>query len=698
MNLAIGIIVASVAVVVFFAIKAAVIKQPFLNLLRGFAAVAVLIVIAEMFGGAEQSQKNSIAFQLVLSAVGLAGFAIAFSVPGRRRNQLPAWPQLTFVMLSQVLIGLVVFGGAVFSAKEPLKAVLGGLIYAGVSGGVPAGLLGALEYLYPVKFNKFFQRSLVLSLGVFASALINLFALILYYPVFPPVFAIGMALVVMLILYARNFLSAETFFDRNKVINSMHIGWMILDKENQIVDVNPFIEVITGQSADKLKGGTVDDWMSNGNIFMQGQVSSQNSFRASVNFSGVTYAFDVRSLALQGDDDDFSGRLLLWQDVTEQIRLDEARYRVLATKINLMRSISSAANHITDIEIFLEAAIFQIVSSFGCLAGFVFMRDSDFIGDDKASFRLDAAYSYADLRGPEQIVQHFRDYLVDLAPDSRAVQIRDFRAGLFLENDHAVLQGKLLICPIMIDEHLQGAICLYRESAYDEDEAIGLEMIANELSMLVYVDHQRREAVSFSERKKLVKDLHDTVTQQLYGLLYQVEIAQAQSEIGGVEHLPASLDKIGDTARQALREMRLFLHELRPVDLQNEGLVSALHHRLTAVEGRANIQPRFISPETLEISLQQELNLYHIAREALNNVLRHSHAKKVVVNLKQNRNNICLEISDDGVGFDKALLKSSGGMGVKNIRGWAAQIHAKLQIRSEPGAGTTIKVLVPRNG
>ncbi|MFO7583599.1 MAG: histidine kinase [Anaerolineales bacterium] len=484
--------------------------------------------------------------------------------------------------------------------------------------------------------------------------------------------------------------------DRNDVIRSMHLGWMVLDKDNKVVDANPFVEIITGLSFDNLKGRSVEDWLVNSNILLKSDDFSQSSFLTHVNLNGFTYVFEVFSQLLQDSDNNLIGRLLLWQDVTEQRRLEDARHRVLSTKINLMRSISSAANHITDIKIFLDAAIFQIVSSFGCLGGFIFVRDSDFIGDDKAGFRLESAYSYEGLLGDPQIVKNFDQYLYDLSLDFRAGRMEAGASGLFLSASDA--PGNLLMCPIVIDESLQGAVCLFREvdHPYHEDEVVGLEMITNEISMLIYVDHQRRQAVSFSERKKLVKDLHDTVTQQLYGLLYQIEVAQAHAELNDSGNLQSSLVRIADIARQALKEMRLFLHELKPVDLKKEGLVSALHHRLAAVEGRANVHPRFISPEILEISMQQEINLYYIACEALNNVLRHAHAKTVLVQLNQTRENTCLEIIDDGVGFEVSLMENSGGMGLKNMQTWVSQIHASLEVHSKPGQGTTLRIVVPK--
>lgn len=704
-NFVVGISFAVVSFILFFVTRFGAIRPPILFFARMLGYSFAIIALREFLWNIDLGGRNFLVLNLAAFAVGLSALGMVVGCNLYWRHQPVNWLNLVAILL-QIVIGILVFGAAILYPVDSLAIETianADLIFSSVISVVLLFLIALMGLIYFQQVDKFFKYSPFFVLAVFLPALLNLTAWSLYYvPSLLGVSVAGIIATVCVSMYAhyRHMAVSHSLFDRNGIINSMHLGWMILDQDSMVVDVNPFIEIITGLSADKLRGRAVDDWMVNGNILLKSEDFSQSFFRASVNFNGFTYAFDVRSLSLQDSGNNFTGRLFLWQDVTEQRKLEESRYRVLATKINLMRSISSAANHITDIDVFLEAAIFQIVSSFGCLAGFIFVRDSDFIGDDKAGFRLEAAYSYSVLMDNDQVVQNFGTHFADLGLDFGTIKVYDSRPGIFLDgSDHLETPGKLLMCPIVIDEHLQGAVCLFREenSPYDEDELIGLEMITNELSMLVYVDHQRREAVSFSERKKLVKDLHDTVTQQLYGLLYQVEIAQAQSELGGAGHLPGSLAKIGDTARQALREMRLFLHELRPIDLKNEGLVSALHHRLTAVEGRANLQPRFISSEGIEISMQQELNLYHIAREALNNVLRHSHAKNVVVHLKQNRNNICLEISDDGIGFEKSVAKNSGGMGLKNIQTWAAQIHAKLQMRSEPGKGTTIKVLVPKH-
>src|SRR4030095_1517449 len=101
---------------------------------------------------------------------------------------------------------------------------------------------------------------------------------------------------------------------------------------------------------------------------------------------------------------------------------------------------------------------------------------------------------------------------------------------------------------------------------------------------------------------------------------------------------------------------------------------SALHHRLGAVEGRADIQARFLPDEDITISKDKEVALYFIAQEALNNILKHAHANSVLVKLKQARKNVILEIVDNGQGFDPKTIDQSG-MGLQNMKARASQVQ-----------------------
>ena len=139
------------------------------------------------------------------------------------------------------------------------------------------------------------------------------------------------------------------------------------------------------------------------------------------------------------------------------------------------------------------------------------------------------------------------------------------------------------------------------------------------------------------------------------------EAAQAALEAGSTVDPAQEFARIGENARQAVKEMRLFLYQMQQIDVEKDGLISVLHHRLSAVEGRADIKARLLTAEEeISLSTDKEMTLYYIAQEALNNVLRHARAKSVLVTLKQGRKNVILEIADDGVGFDLQEGRSDG--------------------------------------
>jgi signal transduction histidine kinase len=240
-----------------------------------------------------------------------------------------------------------------------------------------------------------------------------------------------------------------------------------------------------------------------------------------------------------------------------------------------------------------------------------------------------------------------------------------------------------------------GTICLARTERrpYTVDEIARLGLVADEIAAFTTRDHRRQMTIAFTERQRLVRDLHDSVTQRLYGLLTLTEASQAAAEAGTAAMPAELLSQIGENTRQALKEMRLFLYGLQPVDLEHEGLISVLHQRLAAVEGRADVKARLLADDEINLSLTKEVALYFIAQEALNNVLRHANAKSVTLRLKQTQANVLLSIEDDGCGFDPGQ-QGNEGMGLNNIRERVAQIEGRLRIVSSPGNGTKVFVSV----
>ena len=197
------------------------------------------------------------------------------------------------------------------------------------------------------------------------------------------------------------------------------------------------------------------------------------------------------------------------------------------------------------------------------------------------------------------------------------------------------------------------------------------------------------------ERQRLARELHDSVTQTLYGASLQAEAAVRALADGEVEPAAASLREIRDTTQDALGEMRSLLFELRPPLLEERGLAAALRARLQTVEARAGLVTDFDGAHDDErLPLEAEQELYRVAQEALNNVVKHAHAQHVRVRMAVSDGHALLEIADDGVGFDP--LSDGEGFGLPGMRERAERLGGSLEVESSAGGGTRLRIEVPR--
>lgn len=201
-----------------------------------------------------------------------------------------------------------------------------------------------------------------------------------------------------------------------------------------------------------------------------------------------------------------------------------------------------------------------------------------------------------------------------------------------------------------------------------------------------------QEQAVLEERQRLARDLHDAVTQALYGVTLHAEVARRLLASGDVANASGYLHALQEAAQEALDEMRLLIFELRPPILEQAGLVAALQARLSAVEGRANVETQLTieGVETLPAAIEQAL--YRIAQEALNNALKHARAKHIGVKLYTAGPRVILEIADDGTGFDLAIAGQHGGMGLRGIEERVRQLGGVFMVHSAPGAGSRLHV------
>lgn len=230
------------------------------------------------------------------------------------------------------------------------------------------------------------------------------------------------------------------------------------------------------------------------------------------------------------------------------------------------------------------------------------------------------------------------------------------------------------------------------DSTFDKNEIELAETIVADIAVAIdneRLTEQARLAAVDAERQRLAREMHDSVTQSIYSLILLSSGWESMARQRALDDPADSFRHLGAVGQQALREMRLLLHQLRPSTLEEEGLVNAIQQRLDAVERRANIAAQLVVQGDLT-GLPQKIEdeLFNIAQEALNNSLKHARAESVRVHIEEDQGKITLSIEDDGVGFNTSAKHP--GMGLRNMLERANSVAGELTIRSEVEYGTQV--------
>lgn len=162
--------------------------------------------------------------------------------------------------------------------------------------------------------------------------------------------------------------------------------------------------------------------------------------------------------------------------------------------------------------------------------------------------------------------------------------------------------------------------------------------------------------------------------------------------------LETNLQEVRNMAREAMYDMRLLVFELRPFMLETEGLVPVLRARLTAVEDRAGLKTEVLVDGERRLPMGIEEELYRIAQEGLNNVVKHAAAKQVRIHIQYDEDSVWLEMVDDGLGFNMKTADQSGGFGLQGIKERVQRLGGSLEIESVLRKGTRLSVRVPIKG
>jgi PAS domain S-box-containing protein len=205
---------------------------------------------------------------------------------------------------------------------------------------------------------------------------------------------------------------------------------------------------------------------------------------------------------------------------------------------------------------------------------------------------------------------------------------------------------------------------------------------------------QAQRTAALEERQRLARELHDSVSQALYGIALGARTAQRLLE-RNAEDAKKPLQYVLSLAEAAFAEMRALIFELRPDSLDTEGLIAALERQIESLRYRHQLIVEADLCEEPETGISVKEAMYRIAQEAAQNAVKHARATRIDICLCVTvHNELLLEVVDDGRGFDVSN-SPPGHFGLRSMRERAEGLNGALELESAPGEGTRITVRIP---
>jgi len=232
------------------------------------------------------------------------------------------------------------------------------------------------------------------------------------------------------------------------------------------------------------------------------------------------------------------------------------------------------------------------------------------------------------------------------------------------------------------------------EQARNRNRAVGQELELANAELAEYVEHVESLAVA-EERHRVARELHDSVTQTIFSMTLA---GQSAAILLPREPTKADeqLERLRQLAESALAEMRLLVSELKPDAIGGGSLVEAIRRDVDRRQSDGlsvmfDVQEAPFEPDTKPLSAAEETALARIAREALNNVVKHAGTSEATILLRLG-GRPTLEIRDQGRGFEPLGAPGGSGMGLKSMSERAAEIGWVFEMQSTPGQGTRVVV------
>ncbi|MBI3961199.1 MAG: GAF domain-containing sensor histidine kinase [Deinococcus sp.] len=357
----------------------------------------------------------------------------------------------------------------------------------------------------------------------------------------------------------------------------------------------------------------------------------------------------------------------------EGVRL---RTQELLTLFEVDRSLRAEPN----LDRQLERVLAQTMQVTGARGGLIMLQD-----EESELLRLRTCLGLDPASTPATLSP--RGSVADALAAGRATPIDPLVGGLPL--------GAAILVPMQVEGRVIGLMLLHHpdQAAFDRGRLELLAAVADRTALVIrnaqlYV--YTEEFAIAEERSRIAREIHDGVAQNLAFLMLKVDLARRLLN-RAPELVDRELELIKQTLRSSISEVRRSIFALRPIDLERHGFYGALEKFVREFDEQTGITIHLeVSGERQRLGPKLELVLFRVLQEALNNVAKHSGASRAQVTLTLG-SQVALAVQDQGRGFDPS--QTAEGVGLLQMRERTAARGGKLEIRSAPGQGTTVRAL-----
>jgi PAS domain S-box-containing protein len=511
---------------------------------------------------------------------------------------------------------------------------------------------------------------------------------------------------------------AEREAQYRSIFESVSDGLLVFDLEGRLVDLNPAAARMHGYSAEEFRLLEPSQFIHASSLPLFGEfvetIQQDREFRGrarDLRRDGTPFLIDIigGGFTYRGE----PHALAVVRDITQEVeayQLLEKRVEERTRELTMLLDVSANIASTLDLQLLLELILEQLRQVVDYDGASVLILEGDNlrnvayrgpipheVQDHIYVRREQAAELWEAMQGHEPLI------IGDVLGDTRLAQAFRRAFGEYLEREMEYVRTWVGV-PLMVQERLIGWLSLHHgePQAYAQHQAALAQIISNQAATAIEnarLYGQARRLAALEERQRLARELHDSVSQVLYGVGLGARTARALLDRAAYapelkSSMAEPLDYVLSLAEAGLAEMRALIFELRPDSLEKEGLVAALSRQAAALRARYGLEvhTEFCDEPTLSFEVKEAF--YRIAQESLNNSVKHALAERVDIRLDVSQREIILELKDDGVGFDPQA-EYSGHMGLNSMRERAAQIGGILEIVSEAGQGAVVRACIP---